>query len=189
MRFTPAGVAERGEPFGHRGGPRRRGCRPRDLGPLGDHCGAWSRSPATPACGSRRRASTSACRAATRASPSPSPRSCRARCPKSSIPDLADFQPSPGARQDESRFAARIALEEEAKPGASPRAINSRGDQAVDVAGSYRLTRNLDVTAGVRYSQERDRLAPLADRRSRTARRSTSAPSSASEPVCCRRLE
>ena len=79
------------------------------------------------------------------------------------IPDLADFRPSPGARPDESRFAARIAVEEEAKTGAAPRTMDSRSDQAVDVAGSYRLTRNLDVTAGVRYSQERDRLAPLAD--------------------------
>ena len=26
----------------------------------------------------------------------------------------------------------------------------------VDVGGSFRLTRNLDVTAGVRYQQERD---------------------------------
>jgi len=79
------------------------------------------------------------------------------------IPNLADFRPSPGARPDESRFAARVAVEEEAKTGASPRSIDSRSDQAVDVAGSYRLTRNLDVTAGVRYSQERDRLAPLAE--------------------------
>ena len=82
---------------------------------------------------------------------------------EASIPNLAEFQPSPGARPDESRFAARIALEEVAKPGASPRAANSRGEQAVDVEGSYRLTRNLDVTAGVRYSQERDRLAPIAE--------------------------
>ena len=80
---------------------------------------------------------------------------------EAAIPNLADFRPSPGARPDESRFAARIALEEEAKAGASPKAITSRSDQAVDVAGSYRLTRNLDVTAGVRYSQERGRLAPV----------------------------
>jgi len=79
------------------------------------------------------------------------------------IPNLADFRPSPGARPDESRFGARIALEEETKPGVSPRAANSPGDQAVDVAGSYRLSRNLDVTAGVRYEQERDRLAPIAE--------------------------
>jgi len=78
-----------------------------------------------------------------------------------SIPNLAEFRPTPGARPDESRFGARIALEEQAKAGASPRTIDSRSDQAVDVAGSYRLTPNLDVTAGVRYSQERDRLAPV----------------------------
>ena len=77
------------------------------------------------------------------------------------IPNLAEFRPSPGVRPDESRFAARIAVEEEAEAGANPRTIDPRSDQAVDVAGSYRLTRNLDVTAGVRYSQERDRLAPL----------------------------
>jgi hypothetical protein len=79
------------------------------------------------------------------------------------IPDLADFEPSEGARKGESRFAARIEMEEQAKPGATPRTIDSRGDQSVDLEGSYRLTPRLDVTAGVRYSQERDRLAPLAD--------------------------
>jgi hypothetical protein len=78
---------------------------------------------------------------------------------QAAIPDLAQFRPSPGVRQEESRFGARIAVEEQ--PGTSTRPIASRTDQAVDVAGSYRLTRNLDVTAGVRYSQERDRLAPL----------------------------
>ncbi len=77
------------------------------------------------------------------------------------IPDLAQFRPTPGARPDNSRFAARVAVEEQAKAGASPRTLDSRSDQAVDVAGSYRLSRNLDVTAGVRYSQERDRLAPM----------------------------
>lgn len=77
------------------------------------------------------------------------------------IPNLAEFRPSPGARQDESRFAARIAAADEAKPAARP--AESRGDQSLDVAGSYRLTRNLDVTAGVRYEQERDRLAPIAE--------------------------
>lgn len=83
--------------------------------------------------------------------------------PEAAIPDLAEFRPSQGVRPDESRFAARIAVQEEAKTGSAPRTMDSRSDQAVDVAGSYRLTRNLDVTAGVRYSQERDRLAPLAD--------------------------
>lgn len=38
----------------------------------------------------------------------------------------------------------------------------------IDVGGSYSLSRNLDVTAGVRYkSQDRDRLAPLSDNQQR----------------------
>lgn len=79
------------------------------------------------------------------------------------IPDLAEFRPDGGAREEESRFDARIALGEDTRAGAAPRTIASGGDQTVDVAGSYRLTRNLDVTAGVRYSQERDRLAPISE--------------------------
>lgn len=71
------------------------------------------------------------------------------------IPDLATFRPAPGVAEQPSRFAARIAPDEGARADAP--------EQAVDLGGSYRLTRNLDVTAGVRYSQERDRLAPLAD--------------------------
>jgi hypothetical protein len=35
----------------------------------------------------------------------------------------------------------------------------------VDLGGSYRLTRNLNVPAGVRSTTDRDRLAPLSDSR------------------------
>jgi hypothetical protein len=41
--------------------------------------------------------------------------------------------------------------------------LESLGEQTVDLGGAYRVTRNLDVTAGVRLSQDRDRLAPLTD--------------------------
>lgn len=68
------------------------------------------------------------------------------------IPDLAEFRPSPGARDEPSRFAARVELEEATTAQETARI----GDQMVDVGGSFRLTRNLDVTAGVRYQQERD---------------------------------
>jgi hypothetical protein len=78
-----------------------------------------------------------------------------------SIPDLADFRPSAGVNEERSRFAARIDANEPAKPAAAtPRLVP---DQTVDLEGSYRLTRNLDVTAGVRYSQDRNRLTPLAE--------------------------
>jgi len=76
------------------------------------------------------------------------------------IPNLADFRPSRGAAKDETRFAARIGDETTTTAGAAPGRA-SVDEQALDIAGSYRLTRNLDVTAGVRYSQERDRATPL----------------------------
>jgi hypothetical protein len=77
------------------------------------------------------------------------------------IPDLAEFRPSPGVKEEPSRFAARIDSEDPAKPAAAAPRIAD--DQTVDLEGSYRLTRNLDVTAGVRYSQDRNRLTPLAE--------------------------
>jgi len=78
------------------------------------------------------------------------------------IPNLAEFRPSRGAAQEDTRFAARIA-DESSGGGVAARPADSVDQQALDIAGSYRLTRNLDVTAGVRYSQERDRAAPLRD--------------------------
>ncbi len=77
------------------------------------------------------------------------------------IPDLAAYAPSPGVAEEPSRFAARVQLEDGA--AGVPRQNRPIVDQSLDVAGSYRLTRNLDVTAGVRYSQEHDRLVPLPD--------------------------
>ena len=79
-------------------------------------------------------------------------------------PDLASYQPRPGVTSDPSRFAPRIALDEHEKTGRSPRTFE-QGAQQVDLGGSYRLTRNLNVTAGVRYSSDHDRLRPLTDGR------------------------
>ena len=79
-------------------------------------------------------------------------------------PDLASYRPKPGVTSDPSRFAPRIAMDEKEKTGRSPRTFE-QGDQQVDLGGSYRLTRNLNVTAGVRYSSDRDRLRPLTDGR------------------------
>lgn len=78
------------------------------------------------------------------------------------IPDLAEFEPTAGGRNEQNRFAARIKLEDEQSAGRSDsQRLDLGADQSLDVVGSYRLTRNLDVTAGVRYEQDRDRLAPL----------------------------
>ncbi len=84
---------------------------------------------------------------------------------RSDIPDLASFRPSPGARDAPSRFSPQIELDHKAPTGRSPRTFEGDGEQRVDVGGSYRLSRNLNVTAGVRVQTERDRLVPLTDGR------------------------
>ena len=68
-------------------------------------------------------------------------------------------------REDPSRFTPRNSASEP-RAAAAPRALDTSDtgpQQPVDFAGSYRLTRHIDVTAGVRYQSERDRLAPVAD--------------------------
>lgn len=76
-------------------------------------------------------------------------------------PDLAEFKPSgPTAKDKPSRLQPRIALEDQAIAGRSPNTLDA-SEASVDVGGSFRLSPNLNVTAGVRLSQERDRLDPL----------------------------
>jgi hypothetical protein len=61
------------------------------------------------------------------------------------------------------RFTGRVeAGADKADPVAS-RVTQVEAGYSVGVGGSYRIARNLDVTGGVRYRIERDRLAPLAD--------------------------
>lgn len=79
------------------------------------------------------------------------------------MPDLASFRPREGAKDRPSRFQPRIALEQDGNVGRAPRTLEGAGEQSVDVGGAYRVMRNLNVTAGVRLSQERDRIAPLTD--------------------------
>lgn len=78
------------------------------------------------------------------------------------IPDLSSFKPAP-VEAEPSRLVSRVALAHEEKPGVTPRTREALGEQSLDVATSYRLTRNLDVSAGVRYSQDRDRIAPATE--------------------------
>lgn len=78
------------------------------------------------------------------------------------MPDLADFAPAQPKREDRpSRLQPRIELEDERVAGRSVNTLDATAAQTVDLGGSFRLSPNLDVTAGVRYSQERDRLDPL----------------------------
>ena len=75
------------------------------------------------------------------------------------MPDLSTYRAED--RDEPRRFQSRIALEQQGRAGASPRTLEGAGSQQLDLGGSYSLSRNLDVTAGVRLSQDRDRLAPL----------------------------
>lgn len=80
------------------------------------------------------------------------------------MPDLASYRPDSGAKTGKpSRFQPRIAFEDGVDTGRSPRTLEGAGEQSVDVGGAYRVTRNLAVTAGVRVSQDRNRIAPLTD--------------------------
>ena len=83
---------------------------------------------------------------------------------KIDLPDLSKFEPAgPTAPDKPSRFQPRIALEDKGNAGRSAGTLEGLGTSTVDLGGAYRVSRNLNVTAGVRLSQERDRLAPLTD--------------------------
>lgn len=80
------------------------------------------------------------------------------------IPDLKKFSIAPGSEglNPDSRFSPRISIDEKRPAGRAPRTFSGDAGE-VDLGGAYRLTDNLDVTAGVRYSQDRERLLPLTD--------------------------
>jgi hypothetical protein len=78
------------------------------------------------------------------------------------LPDLAQFEPSrPKADSKPSRLQPRIEFVDREIAGRSPNTLDSTAQQTVGVGGSFRLSPNMNVTAGVRYSQERERLDPL----------------------------
>lgn len=81
---------------------------------------------------------------------------------KMTMPDLSEFEPSrPKADDKPGRLQPRIGLEDRQVTGRSPNTLDALAAQTVDLGGSFRLSPNLDVRAGVRISQERDRLDPL----------------------------
>ena len=63
------------------------------------------------------------------------------------------------------RLSGRVQVGADRANGPLPVELTGREGYSVDVGGSYSLTRNLDVTAGVRYRADRDRLVPQADAR------------------------
>lgn len=63
------------------------------------------------------------------------------------------------------RASARVKAEADRPVGNAPALVAEKQSYAVDLGGSYSLTRNLDLTAGVRYSSDRDRIQPVEDNR------------------------
>ncbi len=63
------------------------------------------------------------------------------------------------------KFAGRVMVGAQRTQGLATRILSPEESYSLDVGGSYSITQNLDVTGGVRYKIERDRLEPLADER------------------------
>ena len=63
------------------------------------------------------------------------------------------------------KFTGRVQVGAERSDGSLPRIVPVEDAYSLDVGASYSLARNLDVTGGVRYRIQRDRLEPLADER------------------------
>lgn len=75
-------------------------------------------------------------------------------------PDLSAMKPvkpaEPRYAKKPSRFRPNVEVDAAPAPGSVARTLDGEEGYTVDVGGSYKLTRNLDVTAGVRISNERD---------------------------------
>ncbi|MFT3964885.1 MAG: hypothetical protein QM690_03245 [Sphingobium sp.] len=65
--------------------------------------------------------------------------------------------------ESQKRLSTNIEFESLAATGAAPQTLVGEKAYAVDVGSSYKLTRNLDVTAGVRYRGRQNRLGALTD--------------------------
>jgi hypothetical protein len=78
------------------------------------------------------------------------------------LPDLHKYSLAPSPKPDDGRFSPHISLDDKPATGRAPRTFAGDGSE-VDLGGAYRVAKNLNVTAGVRYSQERERLTPLTD--------------------------
>lgn len=84
-----------------------------------------------------------------------------------------DLAGQPGSRQaldlgvsyTGKRASGRIKAATERPLENTPRLIAADPSYSIDVGGSYSLTRNLDLTAGVRYKSEENRLPQLTDNR------------------------
>ena len=67
--------------------------------------------------------------------------------------------------QKPSKFSTNIKLDQNKEMAPPARGTGASGDYKLDVGGSFSISRKIDVTAGVRYASENDRVIPLSDNR------------------------
>lgn len=77
------------------------------------------------------------------------------------LPGVKNFSLEPG----NSRLKANVQLDAQRDVGTAPQTLAGERKLSVDVGSSYSLTRNLNVTAGVRYAGPDHRLSPITDQR------------------------
>jgi hypothetical protein len=63
------------------------------------------------------------------------------------------------------KFTGRVQVGAERSDSDQPRIVPLENSYSLDVGGSFKVAKNLDVTGGVRYRIQEDRLAPLRDDR------------------------
>lgn len=84
-----------------------------------------------------------------------------------------DLGPVPGSREaadiavsfSGKRWSTRLALAADRALGEVPHLVDSDRNVSVDLGGSYSISNRLDVTGGVRYKMDADRLPPIDDTR------------------------
>ncbi|WP_346731952.1 hypothetical protein [Sphingomonas sp. GC_Shp_2] len=84
-----------------------------------------------------------------------------------------DLASTPGSRDSAdlalsytaSRFSSRVKAAADRPIAGTPQLLTDMPSYSVDLSSSYALTRNLAVTAGVRYRTDRERLAQVTDDR------------------------
>lgn len=77
------------------------------------------------------------------------------------LPDIGQLGRG-AASARKSRFSPRIEMDDASAPTArASRSFSDQGSYSLDVGGAYKVTRNIDVTAGIRLRSDRDRLTAL----------------------------
>jgi len=83
--------------------------------------------------------------------------------PVETMVDAKNFSFDQGKKD---RFSTKVLIESRRDPATAVRNPNADKDYSLDLASSYSLTRNLNVTAGVRYNNSvAGRLTPMTDDR------------------------